>query len=87
MPASTEVDGVAINISQNGAFISTTSWSAFQNNDQTEIELLLPAEFTGQEDALLLRGQATVKRVERDRWGTLGFLQSTAFRQIASPLD
>jgi hypothetical protein len=69
MPTSTEVDGVAINLSQSGAFISSTSWSAFQSNDQAEIELLLPAEFTGQEDALLLRGQATVKRVERDRWG------------------
>jgi len=71
-----EVDGVTQNISQGGAFISSPSCSAFRNHDQAEIEFSFPPDFTGQKEILVLKGLATVIRVEKDSQGiALEFLK------------
>ena len=69
LPTSEQVSGISHDLSQNGAFIISTSWSDFQVDDQTEIIFFLPAEFTGQKDTLILKGLGTVRRVDRHRWG------------------
>ena len=44
------VEGVTQNLSQGGAFVSIPSWPAFEKNDQAELRIFLPPEFTGQTD-------------------------------------
>ena len=66
---SAEVDGVTQNLSQGGAFISSTSSLAFRKNDQAEMQIFLPPEFTGQEDTLTLTGPGVIKRIEQERKG------------------
>ena len=61
---SAELSGITHNVSQSGAFIISPSWSDFQVDDQTEIIFCLPPDFTGQNDILILKGLATVKRVD-----------------------
>jgi hypothetical protein len=76
LPASEQLSGITHNLSQSGAFIVSPSWSDFQVDDQTEIIFLLPPEFTGQTDILILKGRGTVRRVDGDRWGiALEFLK------------
>lgn len=71
-----EVKGVTSDVSQGGAFISSHSWSAFNADDQTEIQFSLPRTFTGQERRLVLKGAGIVIRVDRDRLGiAVEFLQ------------
>jgi hypothetical protein len=62
---SEEVDGVTLDLSQGGAFVTNASWLDFRKNEQAE----LPPEFTGQKDTLTLTGPAVIKRVEQDRQG------------------
>jgi hypothetical protein len=64
-----EVEGVTLDVSQGGAFIVSHSWSAFQANDQTEIQFSLPPSFTGQQRSLFLEGPGIVIRVDGDRLG------------------
>ena len=66
---SEEVDGVTLDLSQGGAFITSGSWPDCQKNEQAEMRLFLPPEFTGQKDTLTLTGPAVIKRVEQDRQG------------------
>ena len=66
---SEEVDGVTLDLSQGGAFVTSASWPDFQKNEQAEMRLFLPPEFTGQTDILTLTGPAVIKRVEQDRQG------------------
>ena len=66
---SREVDGIILDLSQGGAFITSHSWPDFQKNEQAEMRLFLPPEFTGQSDTLTLTGPAVIKRVEQDRQG------------------
>ena len=66
---SKEVDGVTRDLSQGGAFITTASWLDFRKNEQAEMRLFLPPEFTGQRDTLTLTGPAVITRVEQDRQG------------------
>jgi len=64
-----ELDGITEDLSQGGAFISTPSWPAFQENDETMVRLFLPPEMTGQSDTLILQGPAAVRRAEIGRAG------------------
>ena len=64
LPAAEQLSGNTHNLSQSGAFIISPSWSDFQVDDQTEIIFCLPPDFTGQNDILILKGLATVKRVD-----------------------
>jgi hypothetical protein len=66
---SEEVDGVTLDLSQGGAFVTNASWLDFRKNEQAEMRLFLPPEFTGQEDTLTLTGPAMIKRVEQERQG------------------
>ena len=66
---SVELDGMTEDLSQGGAFISTSSWSEVQENDKTTVRLFLPPEMTGQSDTLILHGPAVVRRVANDRGG------------------
>ena len=76
LPASEQLSGITHNLSQSGAFIVSPSWSDFKVDDQTEIIFLLPPEFTGQTNTLILKGRGTVRRVDGDRWGiALEFLK------------
>jgi c-di-GMP-binding flagellar brake protein YcgR len=64
-----EVEGVTQNLSQGGAFIRSSSWQVPQKDEQAEMQLFLPPEFTGQSDTLTLTGPAVIKRVEQDKQG------------------
>ena len=66
---SKEVDGVTQDLSQGGAFVTSASWPDFRKNEQAEMQLFLPPEFTGQTDTLTLTGPAVIQRVEQDRQG------------------
>ena len=64
-----EFDGITEDLSQGGAFISTSGWSEVKENDKTTVRLSLPPEMTGQSDTLILQGPAVVRRIENDRGG------------------
>ena len=64
---SKELDGVTQNLSQGGAFIESSSWLAFQLDEQAEMRLFLPPEFTGQRATLTLTGPAVIKRIVKDK--------------------
>jgi hypothetical protein len=66
---SKEVDGVTQNLSQGGAFVMSSSWPALQKNEQAEMRLFLPPEFTGQSHTLTLTGPAVIKRVDKHKQG------------------
>ena len=66
---SAELSGITHDLSQSGAFIISPSWSDFRVDDEAEIMFFLPPEFTGQNDALILKGLGTVRRVDDDSWG------------------
>ena len=67
--SSEEVEGVTLDLSQGGAFVTSASWPDCRKNEQAEMRLFLPPEFTGQRDTLTLTGPAVIKRVEQDRQG------------------
>lgn len=64
-----ELDGITKDLSQGGAFISTSGWSEVKENDKTTVRLSLPPKMTGQSDTLILQGPAVVRRIENDRGG------------------
>jgi c-di-GMP-binding flagellar brake protein YcgR len=66
---SREVDGVTRDLSQGGAFISSPSWLALEQDEKAEMRVFLPPEFTGQRDILVLTGPGVIRRIEGDREG------------------
>ena len=66
---SEEIDGVTQNLSQGGAFVESSSRLAFRKNEEAEMQLFLPPEFTGQRNTLTLSGPAVIKRIEKDNKG------------------
>jgi hypothetical protein len=66
---SEEVDGVTQNLSQGGAFITSPSWSALEKDEQAEMRLFLPPEFTGQSHTLTLTGPGVIRRLEKQMNG------------------
>ena len=66
---SVELDGITKDLSQGGAFISTSGWSEVKENDKTTVRLSLPPKMTGQSDTLILQGPAVVRRIENERGG------------------
>ena len=66
---SKEVDGVTQNLSQGGAFVMSTSWPVLQTNEQAEMRLFLPPEFTGQNQTLTLTGPAVIRRIDKQKKG------------------
>lgn len=66
---SEEIDGVIQNLSQGGAFIQSPSWLDLQQEEQAEMEIFLPPDFTGQRDTLTLTGPAVIKRIVKHKKG------------------
>ncbi len=66
---SEEIDGVTQNLSQGGAFVSSPSWPTLEKNDQAELRLFLPPDFTGQTQTLTLTGPGVLRRIEKDKEG------------------
>lgn len=66
---SKEIEGFTQNLSQGGAFIESSSWLAFREDEQAEMELFLPPDFTGQNHTLTLTGPAVIKRIVKDKKG------------------
>ena len=64
-----EIDGVTQNLSQGGAFVESSSWLVFRKNEEAEMQLFLPPEFTGQENTLTLSGPAVISRIEKHNKG------------------
>jgi FHA domain/PilZ domain len=74
-------DGESENLSQGGAFIRTEHWDLFKPREEIIITFLLPPEFTGQDRAIGLQGEAVVSRVDPVRQGVgIEFIRS--FRQF-----
>jgi FHA domain/PilZ domain len=77
----TRADGESENLSQGGAFIRTENWDLLKPRDEIIITFLLPPEFTGQDRAIGLQGEAVVTRVDSVRQGVgIEFIRS--FRQF-----
>jgi hypothetical protein len=74
-------DGESEDLSQGGAFIRTEHWDIFKPRDRIIITFLLPPEFTGQDRATGLRGEAVVSRVDAVRHG-VGIEFISSFRQF-----
>ena len=68
-PTSKEVDGVTQNLSQGGAFVTSSSWPLLHKNEQAEARLFLPPEFTGQNHTLTLTGPAVIRRIDEYQQG------------------
>ena len=66
---STDVDGVTQNLSQGGAFISIPYWPICEKDDEAEMQIFLPPEFTGQTGTLTLTGPGVLKRIETELEG------------------
>jgi hypothetical protein len=66
---SKEVDGVTHNLSQGGAFVMSPSWPVLKKNEQAEMRLFLPPEFTGQNQTLTLTGPAVIRRIDKHKQG------------------
>jgi hypothetical protein len=66
---SKEVDGVTQNLSQGGAFVMSPSWPTLKKDEQAEMRLFLPPEFTGQDHTLTLSGPAIIRRIDRNKQG------------------
>ena len=63
------LEGVTVNLSQDGAFIKTTGCRFFQVQDEAILTCLLPPDFTGQDKTIGLRGRAIVSRVDQESEG------------------
>jgi hypothetical protein len=74
-------DGESENLSQGGALIRTESWDVFKPRDEILITFWLPPEFTGQDKAIGLQGEAVVTRVDSERQG-IGIEFVRTFRQF-----
>lgn len=66
---SAELEGVTQNLSQGGAFFTSPSSPALEKDEQAEMRLFLPPEFTGHSHTLTLTGPAVIKRVEKHMKG------------------
>lgn len=66
---SKEIDGVTQNLSQGGAFIESSSWLACREDEEAEMKLFLPPDFTGQSHILTLTGPAVIRRIVKDKKG------------------
>ena len=73
--------GLTRNFSPGGAFITTTDWRAFQENDQALLTFYLPPDFTDQNTIFRLLGTAKIIRTDRDNEG-LGVQFNISLKQF-----
>jgi hypothetical protein len=73
--------GMSVNVSQLGAYIKTNYHGFFCVNDEATIKCFLPANFTGQNQTIVLQDKAVIIRIDRENEGiALGFNKS--FKQF-----
>jgi hypothetical protein len=65
---SAQLSGITHDLTPSGVFIFNPSWCDFLVDDEREIILFLPPEFTGQNETLILKGLGAVRRFDSDRW-------------------
>ena len=58
------VHGETVNLSQYGAFVRIQSHFSFRTGTPITITVFLPPEFTGQEEAIRLQGEAVISRID-----------------------
>jgi len=64
-----ETEGVTENISQGGVYVKTRDWRSFRTGDQAIVTLFLPPSFTDRDKIFGLRGNAIVRRVDKQNEG------------------
>jgi len=64
-----ETEGLTENISQGGAYVKTKDWRVFQSGDRAVVTLFLPPSFTDRDKIYGLRGNAIVRRVDKQNEG------------------
>ncbi|MCG6916075.1 MAG: FHA domain-containing protein [Deltaproteobacteria bacterium] len=64
-----ETEGLTQNISQSGVYVKTRDWRLFQSGDQAIVTLFLPPSFTDRDKIFGLRGNAIVRRVDKQNEG------------------
>lgn len=75
------VHGETVNLSRYGAFVRVLPHVSFQAGMPITVTVFLPPEFTGQDEAIRLQGEAVIARVdEANRGIALEFRQ--ALRQF-----
>ena len=58
------VQGVTVNVSQNGALVRTNTYYSFQAGTPSTVTVFLPPEFTGQDKIIRLQGEAVISRID-----------------------
>ena len=58
------LEGISVDISQEGAFIKIKNWQSFKVRDHAVVAFCLPPKFTGQDETIGLQGGAVVARVD-----------------------
>ena len=63
------LEGMTANLSQTGAFIRTKHYRSFRAGEPGEFTFFLPPDFTGQDKAVGLQGNAVISRIDQDNEG------------------
>jgi hypothetical protein len=63
------VQGVTVNLSQYGAFVRIQPHFSFRTGTPITVTVFLPPEFTGQDEAIRLQGEAVISRVDEANRG------------------
>jgi hypothetical protein len=63
------LEGVIVNLSQQGAFIKTQHCRYLQVKDEAMLTCLLPPDFTGHDATIGLQGPAIVRRIDQQSEG------------------
>ena len=58
------VQGVTVNLSQHGAFVRSQPHFSFRAGAPITVTVFLPPEFTGQDKAIRLQGDAVILRID-----------------------
>ena len=79
--------GTTVDLSQSGAFISTEDWHHFRVGDQALLICALPAEFSGQDRRISIRGKAVIRRIDGSRMGIAVEFSNAlkAFERVDAP--
>jgi hypothetical protein len=63
------VQGVTANLSQYGAFVRIQPHFSFRPGTSITVTVFLPPDFTGQDEAIRLQGEAVIARVDEANKG------------------
>ena len=79
--------GTTVDLSQSGAFIRTEDWHHFRVGDQALLICTLPAEFSGQDRRICIRGKTLIRRIDGRRMGIAVEFSSAlkAFERVDAP--